>query len=114
MHSKGKITQTSCRFKPKVTKTGLEISSSSSSSSSSTTTTSKTYSATKPNTTTFAAISKNKKKKNSELPPTKTARFRKPEKIILGQGELDTLYIGNLSEDINESDLPYLGKKNRA
>ena len=27
------------------------------------------------------------------------------KQIILGQDELDTLYVGNLSEDINESDL---------
>ena len=66
-----------------------------SSSSSSTTTTSKTTT-TKPNTTIFAGISK-----RSELPPTKIAKFRKPEKIILGQDELDTLYVGNLSEEIS-------------
>ena len=28
-----------------------------------------------------------------------------PEKIILGQDELDSLYVGNLSDDIDESDL---------
>ena len=30
------------------------------------------------------------------------------KQIILGQDELDTLYVGNLSEDINESDLSEL------
>ena len=54
-------------------------------------------------------INNNKAKQNtfagvSELPPTITT-FREPKKVIPGQDELDTFYVGNLSEDNNKSDL---------
>ena len=67
-------TRTNSKFKPTATTTTSEISSSSSS-----LTTSKTSTATKPNTATFAVISK-----KSELPPTKTAKFREPPDLFNG------------------------------
>ena len=55
-------------------------------------------------------INQNKAKQNNlrsslkkiRVPANKSAKIREPEKIIL---EFDTLYVGNLSEDINEIDL---------
>ena len=66
-------TRSNSKFKPTATTTTSEISSSSS------LTTSKISTATKPNTATFAVISK-----KSELPPTKTAKFREPPDLFNG------------------------------
>ena len=65
---------------------------------SSTATNSKTSTTTKP--TKHDNLRGNLKK--SELQPTKTTKFREPEKFFLVQDELKTLYGSHLPEDINE------------